>query len=104
MSALLYSLQLRDNQKAEDNQQGPGTHFCQMDQLPPSMLVRILPGPKERRDVFRDPQEKTEQQKRRGYRQGVGRPADGKMGLGAPEQEENQQGQPERITCSLRQV
>lgn len=59
-----HPLQLGDNDHRDDDKQKPRADFADMDERPGRFLVRVLPSAEEGRDVFRNPDEDPDQQKR----------------------------------------
>ncbi len=57
----LHPLKLRHDDNADDDKQRPRTDLADVDDCPGGLLVGVLPGAKERRDVFGDPDEKADQ-------------------------------------------
>ena len=58
---LLDLLQCGDNQKADDDEQKPGTDLADMDKMPGVGLIRVFPRAKEGGDILRNPNKEADQ-------------------------------------------
>lgn len=83
-------LKLSNDNDTDNNQQKPGADFAEADHLPRLMLIRILPGIKERCDVLGQPDKKAHDYKRQCQRHPVCNIPHTVDDPGPPEHEEHQ--------------